>query len=161
MSAPVLHVIACAHGTHDAAGRVVIDGLRADLAALLDAGVKYAFSAFVDLHGRPKGKCVPVDHLDQMLQGSELYTGASLDGVPQNISDDEVAAMPVLARLRRLAWMLVVVPRFSWTRIRLTPSAQGAAIGRLLRNRSRSCGWAWISGLGPTLPRVFFSGPSL
>ena len=37
MSAPVLHVIACAHGTHDAAGRVVIDGLRADLAALLDA----------------------------------------------------------------------------------------------------------------------------
>lgn len=37
MSAPVLHVIACAHGTHDAAGRDVIDGLRADLAALLDA----------------------------------------------------------------------------------------------------------------------------
>ena len=37
MSAPVLHVIACAHGTHDAAGRVVIDGLRADLAALLAA----------------------------------------------------------------------------------------------------------------------------
>ncbi|WP_260446468.1 hypothetical protein [Micrococcus luteus] len=37
MSAPVLHVIACAHGTHDAAGRDVIDGLRADLAALLAA----------------------------------------------------------------------------------------------------------------------------
>ena len=37
MSAPVLHVIACAHGTHDAAGRDVIDGLRADLADLLAA----------------------------------------------------------------------------------------------------------------------------
>lgn len=82
----------------------------AHLKALLDAGVKYAFSAFVDLHGRPKGKCVPVDHLDQMLLGSELYTGAALDGVPQNISDDEVAAMPDASRAMQMPWN----PQIAW-----------------------------------------------
>ena len=52
MSAPVLHVIACAHGTHDAAGRDVIDGLRADLAALLAAEGPGAqvHEAYVDVH---------------------------------------------------------------------------------------------------------------
>ena len=66
--------------------------------ALIEAGVKFCFSAYVDLHGRPKGKCVPIGHADQMLLGSELYTGAALDGVPQDVSDDEVAAMPDASR---------------------------------------------------------------
>ncbi|MGK2188095.1 MAG: glutamine synthetase, partial [Pseudomonadales bacterium] len=61
---------------------------------LADAGVKYAIASYVDIHGVTKGKFVPVAHLGQMMQGSELYTGAALDGVPQDISDDEVAAMP-------------------------------------------------------------------
>ncbi len=77
---------------------------------LADAGVKYAMASFVDIHGCVKGKFVPVSHLKQMFAGSELYTGAALDGVPQDISDDEVAAMPDPASLAicpwdtRLAW---------------------------------------------------------
>ena len=61
---------------------------------LEDAGVKYAMASYVDIHGISKGKFVPIAHLGQMMEGSELYTGAALDGVPQDISDDEVAAMP-------------------------------------------------------------------
>ena len=60
---------------------------------LQDKGVKYAMASYVDLHGVIKGKFVPLAHLGQMLRGSELYTGAALDGVPQEISDNEVAAM--------------------------------------------------------------------
>jgi glutamine synthetase len=77
---------------------------------LADAGVKYAIASYVDIHGITKGKFVPVAHLGQMMQGSELYTGAALDGVPQDISDDEVAAMPDAEGLaicpwnRKLAW---------------------------------------------------------
>ncbi|MGM0572113.1 MAG: type III glutamate--ammonia ligase, partial [Pseudomonadota bacterium] len=54
---------------------------------LADAGVKYAISSYVDIHGISKGKFVPIAHLGQMMEGSELYTGAALDGVPQDISD--------------------------------------------------------------------------
>ncbi|OKR09119.1 hypothetical protein BH588_06615, partial [Pseudomonas aeruginosa] len=50
---------------------------------LQDKGVKYAMASYVDIHGVIKGKFVPIAHLGQMLRGSELYTGAALDGVPQ------------------------------------------------------------------------------
>ena len=77
---------------------------------LTEEGVKYAIASYVDIHGVTKGKFVPVAHLGQMMEGSELYTGAALDGVPQDISDDEVASMPDADGLaicpwnRQLAW---------------------------------------------------------
>ncbi|WP_286786445.1 MULTISPECIES: type III glutamate--ammonia ligase [Pseudomonas] len=67
-------------------------------------GVKYAVASYVDIHGVIKGKFVPLSHLGQMLGGSELYTGAALDGVPQDISDNEVAAMPDPASAIQCAW---------------------------------------------------------
>lgn len=76
-----------------------------ELAADLEArGVRYALASFVDLHGVSKAKAVPLPHLGQMLQGSELFTGAALDGVPQEVSDDEVAAVPDPASLTVLPW---------------------------------------------------------
>lgn len=63
-------------------------------ASLRSKGVKYALASFVDLHGMCKAKSVPLSHLEQMMAGSELFTGAALDGVPQDVSDEEVAAHP-------------------------------------------------------------------
>lgn len=80
--------------------------LRADLEA---KGVRYALASFVDLHGVSKAKAVPLSHLGQMLQGSELFTGAALDGVPQEVSDDEVAAVPDPASAMVLPWQQDVV----------------------------------------------------
>ena len=68
---------------------------HADLKAQLEAaGVKYLLPSYVDMHGASKSKCVPIDHLERMMSGSELCTGAALDGVPQEINDEEVAAHP-------------------------------------------------------------------
>lgn len=75
--------------------------LRSDLEA---QGVRYALASFVDLHGVCKAKAVPIDHLDAMASGSELFTGAALDGVPQDVSDDEVAAVPDLSSAVVLPW---------------------------------------------------------
>ena len=47
---------------------------------------------------------VPIGHIDQMLNGSELFTGAALDGVPQEVNDDEVAAIPDPASATVLPW---------------------------------------------------------
>ena len=57
-------------------------------------GVKYALASYVDIHGVCKSKMVPVSHLERMMGGSELCTGAALDGVPQDVSDEEVSPHP-------------------------------------------------------------------
>jgi len=55
--------------------------------------LKYLVPSYVDMHGIPKAKMVPVNYLERMLGGSELFTGAALDGVPQNMAGDTVDAM--------------------------------------------------------------------
>jgi glutamine synthetase len=77
---------------------------------LVEQGVKYCLPSYVDIHGIPKAKAVPIAHLGRMLRGSEMFTGAALDGVPQAVNDDEVCAMPdpagalVLPWNREIAW---------------------------------------------------------
>src|SRR5882724_1591156 len=77
---------------------------RARIDALQQQGVRYGLASYVDLHGRPKCKAVPIAHFAQMLKGSELFTGAALDGVPQEVNDDEVAAHPDLDRAMIMPW---------------------------------------------------------
>jgi glutamine synthetase len=73
-------------------------------------GVRYGLASYVDIHGRCKAKCVPIGHFDRMFKGSELFTGAALDGVPQQVNDDEVAAVPDLANLMVMPWK----PDMAW-----------------------------------------------
>jgi glutamine synthetase len=72
--------------------------------SLAERGVRFLLASYVDMHGVPKSKMVPIDHLEQMAAGSELFTGAALDGVPQDVSDEEVASHPDLASCRVLPW---------------------------------------------------------
>lgn len=76
---------------------------------LAEQGVRFCFSGYVDLHGRLKGKVVPLSHFDQMVKGSELYTGAALDGIPQEINDEEVSSHPDVTHGFILPWDKTVV----------------------------------------------------
>ncbi len=67
-------------------------------------GVRYCFASYVDANGVMKGKAVPIDHFDRMLRGSEMYTGAALDGLGQSPDDDELAAHPDPAAITQLPW---------------------------------------------------------
>ena len=73
-------------------------------ARLVDAGVKTCIASYVDMHGVSKSKFVPIGHFDQMMAGSEMFTGAALDGVPQEVHEEEVACMPDPASLTILPW---------------------------------------------------------
>lgn len=84
--------------------------IQATLARLKDSGVKYCLGAYVDIHGLPKGKVVPIDHLAQMAHGSELYTGYALDGLGQRPNDDEIASVPDLDHIIQLPWQ----PEVAW-----------------------------------------------
>lgn len=67
-------------------------------------GVKYCVGAYVDIHGVPKGKFVPIDHFLHFAHGSELYTGYALDGLGQSPNDDEIASLPDIDQITILPW---------------------------------------------------------
>ncbi|MEZ5875644.1 MAG: type III glutamate--ammonia ligase [Hyphomicrobiales bacterium] len=83
---------------------------------LRQKGVKYCIGAYVDIHGVPKAKVVPLDHLDHMAHGSELYTGYALDGLGQGPNDDEIASVPDLDHVIQLPWE----PKLAWMPADLT-----------------------------------------
>jgi glutamine synthetase len=73
-------------------------------------GVKYCVGAYVDIHGVPKGKFVPIEHFKHFAHGSELYTGYALDGLGQRPNDDEIASVPDLDAITILPWR----PEVAW-----------------------------------------------
>jgi glutamine synthetase len=79
-------------------------------AVIAEKKIEFLLASYVDMHGVSKGKIVPVDHANQMLNGSELFTGAALEGVPQSVHDDEVAAMPDPSSVTVLPWR----PNVAW-----------------------------------------------
>lgn len=97
--------VATKRGAPDSRNDVAV--LRGDLER---QGVKYLLASYVDLHGISKAKMVPIAHFDHMMKGSELFTGAALEGVPQDVSEEEVSAHPdpgsciVLPWNREVAW---------------------------------------------------------
>lgn len=79
--------------------------------ALQAEGVRYCLAAYVDIHGIPKAKTVPVERFEKMCAGSELFTVGAMDGMgligPEK---DECAAVPDLDSVMILPWD----KRFAW-----------------------------------------------
>jgi glutamine synthetase len=86
------------------------DKIRSLRQSLHERGVRYCIGAYVDIHGIPKGKVVPIDHLEHMAHGSERYTGYALDGLGQAPNDDEIASVPDLDHVIQLPWE----PKIAW-----------------------------------------------
>jgi len=84
--------------------------LSAQKEALRNRGIRYCVGAYVDIHGNPKAKCVPIDHFEHMMHGSELFTGYALDGLGQEPNDDEISSMPDVERMIQLPWQ----PDIAW-----------------------------------------------
>ncbi len=80
--------------------------------SLIDKGVEYCLPFYVDAHGVPKTKTVPVSHFERMMRGSELFTGAALDGLGQGPHDDELALHPDPDAVTQLPWRpeVAIVP---------------------------------------------------
>lgn len=78
--------------------------------SLRERGVKYCMGAYVDIHGVPKAKVVPIDHFSKFAEGSERYTGYALDGLGQGPNDDEITSVPDLNTCIQLPWK----PEVAW-----------------------------------------------
>ena len=86
------------------------DDLRKIEQRLRDQGVKFCLSSYVDVHGIPKAKMVPIEHFDRMMRGSELFTGAALEGLGQGPHEDELAVYPDPNAVTALPWR----PGIAW-----------------------------------------------
>src|ERR1051326_6976203 len=99
------------HGTRDTRPDPIderaIDKLQQELA---QKGVKHCLASYVDIHGIPKAKSVPINHFARMMRGSELFTGAALDGLGQGPGDDELALYPDPDAVTVLPWR----PEIAW-----------------------------------------------
>lgn len=74
-------------------------------------GVKYAVGCWIDVQGRPKSKIVPIDHLPNLLAGSERYTPRGMGGIGRmNPVEDEVVGIADASTLQVLPWDT----RFAW-----------------------------------------------
>jgi glutamine synthetase len=84
----------------------VLDTTLAEVVARLEAeGVKYLFGAYVDMHGVPKSKCVPIRYAEGAAAGSELYTVGALEGMGTlGPNEDECEGIPELGRAVVLPW---------------------------------------------------------
>lgn len=80
------------------------DTIQALQTSLAQKRVKYALASYVDIHGVSKSKLVPLPHLHRMFRGSELCTGAALDGVPQDVSEEEVSPIPDINSVMVCPW---------------------------------------------------------
>jgi len=72
---------------------------------LIDSGVEYCFAAYVDIHGVPKAKTVPIHKFEKMAEGSELFTVGAMEGMGLvGPEQDECAAVPDLSTMTILPW---------------------------------------------------------
>jgi len=67
-----------------------LDPAHAELTASLQAqGVQYALGGWIDVLGRSKSKVVPIDHLPNLLAGSERYTPRGMGGLGQMTPEED------------------------------------------------------------------------
>lgn len=75
------------------------------LRAELDArGVEFVFAQFVDMHGKPNAKLVPVTHLQDLLTDGAGFAGFAAGAIGQGPHDPDIAAMPDVGTLTQLPW---------------------------------------------------------
>jgi glutamine synthetase len=83
-----------------------VDERHVELARSLEAkGVHYVFASFIDIAGRAKSKCVPVEHLPDLMAGHERYTPRGLGNLGQMTpTEDECVAVPDPETLCIMPW---------------------------------------------------------
>ena len=75
--------------------------LRADLEA---RGVEFLFAQFVEMHGKPNAKLVPVNHLEDLLADGAGFAGFAAGDLGQGPHDPDIAAIPDVSSLTQLPW---------------------------------------------------------
>jgi glutamine synthetase len=76
-------------------------------ARMLEQGVHTVIAQFVDIHGAPKGKYIPLAHLEDILSDGAGFAGPSIwgTGLPRNGPRSEFYGQGDIQTLQALPWM--------------------------------------------------------
>jgi glutamine synthetase len=74
------------------------------LAYVRNHEVEYVFAQFVDMHGKPNAKLVPVTHLEDLMVDGAGFAGFAAGDLGQRPSDPDIAAIPDPRSLTPLPW---------------------------------------------------------
>jgi glutamine synthetase len=74
------------------------------VALAAEQGVRYVFAQFVNMHGKPSAKLVPVAHLEDLLEDGAGFAGFAAGDVGQRPSDPDLVAIPDPATFTQLPW---------------------------------------------------------
>jgi glutamine synthetase len=115
---------------------------------LRQAGVEYVMATYADGHGIAKCKSVPIEHFDQMMRGSELFTGAALDLLGQSPADDELAVFPDPNAIVQLPWRknVAYAPGDLYLREEPYPMCSRTVLSRQM-TRARERGYVFNLGM--------------
>jgi glutamine synthetase len=69
-----------------------------------EQGIEFVFAQFVDMHGKPNAKLVPVHHLDELFVDGAGFAGAAAGDIGQRPNDPDLVAIPDPASYTPLPW---------------------------------------------------------
>jgi glutamine synthetase len=72
---------------------------------LQESGSRFVLAQFVDIHGAPKAKAVPAEHLDMVLKEGAGFAGFALWGMGMGPNGPDYMAVGDLATLSAVPWM--------------------------------------------------------
>jgi glutamine synthetase len=80
---------------------MTLDDVRREVTA---RGIEFLFAQFVDLHGRPSAKLIPVGSLDDLVAEGAGFAGFAAGELGQVPADPDIAAMPDLDSFTPVPW---------------------------------------------------------
>lgn len=121
-------------------------------AFLAENDVKFVLAQFIDIHGVPKAKSVPVSHFDDILNDGVGFAGFALCGIGQGPQDPDYMVVGDLSTLSLVPWQPGYARIVCDGRVRGKPwpfdsrYILGQQVARLSQR-----GWALNTGLEPEL----------
>jgi glutamine synthetase len=123
---------------------------REDLKArATEDGIEFFLAMFVDLHGKPCAKAVPMGSFDLLMDGGAGFAGFAVGDIGQSPADPDIVVMPDPASYTPVPWMhgVAVLHCDPYVNGEPWPYAPRVILERLLAALAADRGWTFMTGV--------------
>jgi glutamine synthetase len=122
---------------------------REDLRArATEDGIEFFLAMFVDLHGKPCAKAVPMGSFDLLMDGGAGFAGFAVGDIGQSPADPDIVVMPDPASYTPVPWKdgVAVLHCDPYVDGEPWPYAPRVILKRLLAALAADRGWTFMTG---------------
>jgi glutamine synthetase len=123
---------------------------REDLRARAEEdGIEFFLAMFVDLHGKPCAKAVPISSFDLLMDGGAGFAGFAVGDIGQSPADPDISAVPDPASYTRVPWKdgVAVLHCDPYVDGEPWPYAPRVILKRQLAALDAERGWTFMTGV--------------